>query len=125
MQQESFLNLTSPEVITVFGIKRITKILLLCAVVILTTGAATLPCMADEKYNDYSGYYMIIEDNADLLSEDEEDALFDKMEELIKSFKIRFNLHNSRINYACRRDVCCICGIYSCNQILSGILKEK
>ena len=65
-----------------FGIKRITKILLLCAVVILTTGAATLPCMADEKYNDYSGYYMIIEDNADLLSEDEEDALFDKMEEL-------------------------------------------
>ena len=65
-----------------FGIKTITKTLLLCAVVLFMTGAATLPCMADEYYNDDTGYYMIIEDNADLLSYDEEEMLFEKMEEL-------------------------------------------
>ena len=65
-----------------FGIKKITKTLLLCAVVFFITGAAILPCMAAEEYNEYSGYYMVIEDEADLLSDSEEDALFEKMEEL-------------------------------------------
>ena len=82
MQQENFLNSTKQEVIIVLGIKPFTKTLLLIAVVIFMTSATILPCMADEYYNDDTGYYMIIEDEADLLSSDEEDMLFGIMEEL-------------------------------------------
>lgn len=75
MLQENYLNLTSPEVIIVSGIKT-----LLFALIFTIIFA--VPCKADEYFNDYTGYYIVIEDWADLLDEDEEELLFEKMEEI-------------------------------------------
>lgn len=63
---------------TVLSINKLAKKLILLSVVI-TLSLITIPCYAMESYNTDSGYSIVIWDDADLLSNSEEELLMDQM----------------------------------------------